>query len=175
MERIRTGRGPIRDIEKNVVELCREAFDEEDFLKYESDYRPAASDFRDVDPINGKVQELPALYVWCDSEVDEGNETGGLGGRRQRNKSDYTVIVLYVTHSDLPQEGQQMVRAIGDKLKRKLVANSDLFKIANMGGRLKNLNFDPEMLLMSDGTLTACSAARIIMEYTIVERQRRAR
>ena len=182
MERIRTREGVLRDVEKNVLELCREAFNEAEFLRWEEEYRPSKEDFEDMDIINAKITNFPVLYVWVDSEANTGNETGGLqrskygkvAEKKNRNKTDYTVMVLYETHWDLPKEGHKKVRSIGEMLKKKLTENSNLLGIANMGGRVKNMNFDPDLIMTSDGTLQPVAACRIIMEYSLVERQQRA-
>jgi len=184
VERIYTNEGIIRDIEKNVVELCREAFNEHSDFKWESDYRPSHDDFEDMDIINAKITDLPVVYAWVDSEIDDGNETGGIQrkpskyhkvrSQSNRNKATYIVVVCYATHWDLPKEGHKKVRAIADMLKRKLVENSNLLGIANMGGRLKELNFDPDLIMKDDGSLSPTSMVKIVMEYDLVERQTRA-
>lgn len=174
MQRIRTGEGTIRDIEKNVLELCREAFDTADFLRYESDYRPAAQDFVDTDYTSLRISDVPALYAYVDTQNDDPNQVGGLGGQPRRNAEKYIVVVVYMTHFEQPVEGLKKVRRIGELLKDKLIANSDLNRIANQGGTLKNLNFDPKTIMRSDGTLGPMAAATIVMEYTIVGKKRRA-
>lgn len=173
-EPIITGEGTIRDIEKNVLELCRQAFDEAEFLKYEEDYRPAYSDFYDCDFTPMRISDLPTVFAWVESEMDLGNEVGGMIGKPQRNLAVYTVVVTYMTHFSLPIEGHHKVRQIGDRLKRKLVEHSNLFDIANAGGRMKSMDFDPRTVLKGDGGLGPVSAVTIVMEYSLVERQRRA-
>lgn len=169
--RIYTDHGMIKDVEANLLKLCRQAWNEPQYLRFNA-YRPSDADFVDGDIVHARLENLPVLYVWVSEFSESPNETGAMEGHTQRHLDTFRVAVVYATHSGLPKEGQDAVKAIGWLLKEKLTEETDLNGLMNFSGMVVSLDFDPELIIHRD-KLCLSTSARLILEYKRCRSRRR--
>lgn len=170
-DRVYTNKGLIKDVEANVLKLCIEAFEEDEYLLFSSN-KPALENFVDMDITRANVQDLPVLYVWVDSFQENPNQTGSLGRHAKRESLTFRVFIFYATDFPLPKEGEDEVKYIGWNLKEKLTENTNLNGIVNESGKMITYNHDPD-IIMRQGKLAPVSAVKILMEYKLVRKRQR--
>lgn len=170
-DRVYSHRGKIKDIEQNVLQLCIEAFDEDDYLVY-SKHKPSPEGFVDMDITRADVQDLPVLYVWVDSFREDPNQTGSLGRHPVRESLVFSVYVFYATSYPLSKEAEDEVKEIGWALKEKLTENTNLNGIVNQSGKVVSYNHDPD-IIMKQGKLAPVSTVKILVEYKLVRKRKR--
>lgn len=163
----KTGNGIYKDIEANVVDVCRQGFTESPQL---IGREPAT--YHEINPKtkSWSTSDLPGLFVWVDGSGGNPQTIGQLNsGSRHSDKEEFYANIEYI-HSTLDDtQGSDEVKAVAAGLRELIVNNSDLNGLVNHYTEIVDVSLIPEVHYL-DGRICPVNSVSIRVIYRTVKK-----
>lgn len=166
--RVRTGKGLINDIKTNLLKICKQAFETEPLV-----YFDGPQELKKVSPDHVNIQNLPALFVWCDGFKPSSPALGQQYERRTTEKLEFHCNIQYIVPLIDSEEAEEELDEIGWYLFEHVDANK------NLNGIVKTETVVPEvttvpLLKMVGSQVQPVSNCKIKLVFTVLRKKQQA-
>jgi hypothetical protein len=149
IERIYTDTGLINDVEANLLKICKRAFEENESLRFLQSYYPKEWKDQDGNRV-GTIEDLPALYVWCEGITPTTDSIGHLSGRELNQKLAFLCNVKYMLPLIEDREGDKALKEIAWYLFNEITENQNLNGLISGPTVIVDVDLKPEILRVGD-------------------------
>lgn len=140
-ERIQSPDGLIKDLENNIISICKKAFDEIEYLR-----KFTPKDYVSQDPKRSGVKELPSLFVYVETLFPAVRTIGQATGANQSVQETFIVSVQYVYSPLDSNESDDTLKTCEWYLYRYLMANLNLNDLCRGTHSIMDIDSTPEYL-----------------------------
>lgn len=148
-DRVYTGRGLINDIEANLLKVCKRAFEENESLRFMSNYTPKEWQAQDGSRI-ARIEDLPALYTWCEGLASDTSSIGQSSGRALSHQTYFICNVRYMLPLVETPEADTTLKEIAWHLYMEIVQNKNLNGLIAGPANILDVDLKPDILRVGD-------------------------
>jgi hypothetical protein len=165
--RIETGEGIYKDVQVNLLDIIERGLDDYGHPRF------SELGFMDNNPEIINIQQVPAIFAWCDGEDLGSGVMGGSLGRSISNHSTYFATVQYVAGALDQESATDDLLFTASQLRKIVLENLNLNDIANGGGKIIQVDLRPSLLRLN-GRVRSMIGFKILIEYIQTSRSPRA-
>jgi len=148
-ERVYTNKGLINDVEANIIKVIQLAFERDEALRYQNQYRPNHWITANPQKIPD-LESLPAVYVWCDGIVPSTDSMGGMRGHEIAQKLNFLCNVEYLLPLIEDQEAEKVLKEISWSLFSHMTENLNLYGLCDKYSEILEMTIYPDIKIVKD-------------------------